>query len=540
MNHLLEKLRQTSACVLLIAATASASAQTPLPRNMTPVHGGVAVGALHTGEPATYDCHATNTPSVMWRVSPHYSTLLEIDPNNSPNVRGDLAQSWKVSPDNLVYTFKLHPNVKFHDGSKLTSNDVKVSLDRQRVPPPGVVSVRQGLFADISAVEAPDDQTLVVRFARQNNAALQILAMPFACVYSAKLLASDPSYPAKRVMGSGPFRFVRHVPGSEWVGERFPEYFRSGKPYLDGFRLLAVSPVAATNALASGQVHFTMLGMQPKELERITAVRGNSVKPVGGNTTKNLMFWFAINTQREALKDPRVRRALNLALDRWGAAPAMVQQTPVSRVGALLRPGSTYARSEQEIASLPGFGRDIKAAREEARRLLAEAGQSSLKLTIVNQDAFARFGVFAMDQWRQIGVSVEHLVMAAPQVAARRASGEYDLILDTPTEFVDDPSITLAYFKPFSTNRGNLSRADDKEFEAMFDAQTQDFDPKSRFQRIRDLEAYLMQQSYTIPLFWQYRKHLVDVRLHGLDADFPSNYQGIDLQDVWLQPDAPR
>lgn len=540
MNELLTKLSHASACILLATATTSMPVLAQPAKAMTPVRGGIAVGALHTGEPATYDCHATNTPSVMWRVSPHYSTLLEMDPDNYPNVRGDLAQSWKVSPDNLVYTFKLHPNIKFHDGSKLTSNDVKVSLDRQRTPPPGVVSVRQGLFADISVIETPDEQTVVVKFARKNNAALQTMAMPFSCVYSAKLLASDPSYPNKRVMGTGPFRFVRHVPGSEWMGERFPEYFRPGKPYLDGFRLLAVSPVAAGNALASGQVHFTMLGMQPKELERISAERGASVKAVGGNTTKNLMFWFALNTQREALKDPRVRRALNLALDRWSAAPAMMQQTPVSRVGALLRPGSIYARSEQEVTSLPGFGRDIKAAREEARRLLAEAGQTSLKLTMVNQDAFARFGVFAMDQWRQIGVTVEHVVMAAPQVAARRASGDYDLILDTPTEFVDDPSITLAYFKPFSANRGNLSRADDKEFEAMFDAQTQDFDPKSRLQRVRDLEAYLMRQSYTIPLFWQYRKHLVDTRLHGLDVDFPSNYQGIDMQDVWLDPEASR
>lgn len=501
-----------------------------------PKRGGTVVVPIHVGEPGTYDCHATNSPAVMWRVAPHYSTLLRIDPDRFPEVSGDLAKSWTVSPDAQSLRFTLHSGVKFHDGSTLSSADVKASFERMRNPPPGVVSLRQGMLADIAGIETPDEQTVVFNFKSRNAAALQLLAMPYACIYSAKLMASDPAYPAKRVMGTGPFKFVRHSPGSDWVGERFGDYFLAGKPYLDGFRLLNVSPVAATNALLAGQVHYTMHGLTPPEVSRVVAARGKAVNVVGGGKANTFLPFFAMNTQREGLKDERVRRALNLALDRWGASKAMEQITPMFRVGGLVRPGSAFARSDAELAALPGYGRNIEAARAEARRLLAAAGKSNLKLTLINNRAFTFFGVFVADQLARIGVMVDHQPLDTPQVAARRVSGDYDLIFDSPAEFVDDPSIMLAYFEPFSTNRANLARVGDPAFVEKFRAQAQDLDPKSRLKKVRELESYLMQQSYVMPLFWQSRRRVIDAGVHGLEGDYPSNYVKLDLADIWLDP----
>lgn len=501
-----------------------------------PVRGGTLNLAIHVGEPATYDCHATNSPAVMWRVAPHYSTLLRISGERFPEVVGDLAKSWAVSPDNLSYRFTLQPNIKFHDGSALTSTDVKASFDRMRNPPQGVVSLRQGMLADVAAIDTPDPQTVVFRFNRPNAAALQLLAMPFACIYSANLLASDPSYPGKRVMGSGPFKFVRHMPGSDWTGERFADYFKTGRPHLDGFRMLGVAPPAATNALLSGQVHYTMQGMTAPELARITAARGDKVTVLGGRNATAFLPWFAINTQRDGVKDERVRRALNLAIDRRGSAKAMEQITPMHQVGGLVRPGSTFARSDEELAKLPGFGTDIEAARKEARRLLAAAGQTSLKLVLVNNRAFSPFGVLVADQLRQVGVTVDHQALDTPQVAARRVSGDYDLIFDSPAEYVDDPSVQLAYFEPFSTNRGNLARVGDPSFVEKYQSQLRELDPKKRLQKVRDMEAHLMDKSYVIPLYWQVRRRAVDSQLRGLEHDAPSNYVNLDLSGLWLEP----
>jgi peptide/nickel transport system substrate-binding protein len=522
----------TSSCVaafstLAICATSAHAAPGD------PVRGGSVVIPIHVGEPATYDCHATNSPAVMWRVSPHYSTLLKVNAERSPEVMGDLAKSWTVSSDHLTYRFTLNANVKFHDGSLLTSTDVKASFDRMRNPPQGVVSLRQGMLADIASIETPDPQTVVFKFSKLNAAALQLLASPFGCIYSAKLLASDASYPGKRVVGSGPFKFVRHTPGAEWVGERFDDYFMPGRPYLDGFRMPSVAPVSATNALISGQVNYTMQGLTSAEVGRVTAARGDKVVVVGGASATAFLPWFAMNTQRDGLKDERVRRALNLALDRWGSSKPMEQLTPMFKVGGLVRPGSTFARSDAELTKLPGFGRDIEAARKESRRLLAAAGQKNLKITLVNNRAFTFFGVFVADQLRQVGVTVDHMPLDTPQVAARRVSGDYDLIFDSPAEYVDDPSIQLSYFEPFSTNRGNLARVGDPTFVDKYQSQMREINAESRRKKVQDLEAYLMEKSYVMPLFWQVRKRVIDSQLRGL-GDPPSNYLKLDLNDIWL------
>ena len=78
-----------------------------------------------TVEPGNYDCHGNTSFAFLHPVAPHYSTLLKFDPANYPQIVGDLAQSWTVSPDRQTYTFKLRPNVLFHDGSRLSSADLR-------------------------------------------------------------------------------------------------------------------------------------------------------------------------------------------------------------------------------------------------------------------------------------------------------------------------------------------------------------------------------------------------------------------------------
>ena len=127
----------------------------PSVADTSPKHGGTLEFAV-TVEPGNYDCHANISFAFLHPIAPHYSTLLKFDAANYPQIIGDLAQSWSASADRLTYTFKLRPNVLFHDGSRLTSADVKASYERIAHPPPGVVSARKVDYAAISSIDTPD------------------------------------------------------------------------------------------------------------------------------------------------------------------------------------------------------------------------------------------------------------------------------------------------------------------------------------------------------------------------------------------------
>lgn len=513
---------------LAIAVAGGVAAQT------TPQQGGQLVFAVSLGEPVNYDCYSASSLASMYRLAPHYSTLLQIDPQDFSRVIGDVAESWTISPDGLSYTFALRRNIKFHDGSGLGSTDVKASLDRMRNPPTGVVSIRKSLYKDIAAIEAPDANTVVVKLSRPDAALLNKLAQPYGCIYSDKLLRSDPAYPNKKVMGSGPFAFVRHVPGSEWVGERFKDYVHKGRPYLDGFKALTMTPAATVNALAAGQVMVDFRGVSRVEAERIVAARGDKVKVFEANPTVATHFLASINTMRPGLTDARVRRALLLAVDHWGGAKAMERSTTLSYVGALARPGSAFAAPEADLVKLPGFSRDIEAARKEARRLLAEAGQTDLKITLLNRKPWPFLGVFLVDQLRQIGVTLTQESPEDPQFFARRNAGDYDLIIGVLPDYLDDPSVTLTLFLADKSNDANFSRHGDTKVDEMMDQQARAADPKERLKLIRELEAYILHQGYVLPLFWGRRTTVVAAELQGY-VSAPTNYVGQDLAHLWLK-----
>src|SRR5215469_17885210 len=138
-----------------ILATHAAAAAEPHPSRS-----GVLTFAVDA-EPPNYDCHANFSFVFIHPIIPHYSTLLKFETANYPQVVGDLAESWSISSDRRTYTFKLRRSVLFHDGSPLTSADVKASYERIIHPPEGVLSVRQADYAAITGIETPDPDTVV-------------------------------------------------------------------------------------------------------------------------------------------------------------------------------------------------------------------------------------------------------------------------------------------------------------------------------------------------------------------------------------------
>src|SRR5882672_5731112 len=131
--------RHTALVVVLALAAAIGCIGVVVPamaQSETPRRGGVLLAAIGADAPSL-DPHQEQTFATLQPVAPLYSTLLQIDPYSYPNVIGDAATEWKISPDGLAYTFKIRQDIRFHDGSPLTAADVKATYDKILFPPDG-------------------------------------------------------------------------------------------------------------------------------------------------------------------------------------------------------------------------------------------------------------------------------------------------------------------------------------------------------------------------------------------------------------------
>src|SRR5213596_4348903 len=300
---------------------------------------------LVPSEPPSYDGHKEGTFGVVHPLAPHYNTLLRIDPfdRTGTKVVPDLAESWTISPDGLVYTLKLRQGVRFHDGSVMTSRDVKASYDKIVFPPPQTSSYRKGQYRAVEVVEAPDPQSIRFRLKWPEASFLMTLASPYGLIYKADILAKDIRWYEKNVMGTGPFTFVEHVKGSHWIGKKNPNYWDRGKPYLDGYRALFVSSSSAQVAAIRGErAHIQFRSFSPAERDALVAALGPKI-------TVQESPWdcgqlVTMNQERKPWNDRRVRRALTLALDRWEASKNLSRIAVVKEVGGIQVPGTPWAR----------------------------------------------------------------------------------------------------------------------------------------------------------------------------------------------------
>jgi peptide/nickel transport system substrate-binding protein len=516
---------------LLAAALAFAAGAT---QAQIPKRGGTLNFAI-SAETPHYDCHGSDTFATLHFSSPFYSTLLKFNLDKYPDVMGDLAASWEVAPDLMTYTFKLHPNVTFHDGQPLTSADVKATYERLRNPPAGVISTRQATFGDIATIETPDAQTIVFKMKSVNAAMIEHFASPWNCIYSAKLLAEDPNAPKTKINGTGPYIFAEHAKGSHIAGKRNDKYFREGLPHLDGFKgIFMLQAAAMMNALQGAQVLAEFRGIAPAERDRLVQAMGDRIRIEESSWTLNLLVAF--NTEKKPFDDARVRRALNLAIDRWGGSNGLSRISTLRAVGGVIRPGSPYATPEAELVQLPGFSKNIAASRAEAKHLLQEAGVPNLTFTLHNRNLampYTPAGIFLVDQWRQIGVNVEHKQHDTAPYLATMSSGNYEVAIDFSNLFMDEPSLGLAKYLSVKRAPENRSRSNDEQLDQLYDQQVRERDPEKRKQMIRAFEKRLTEQSYQLPLLWWHRIVPTHKTVMGWKMS-PSHNLGQDLSEVWL------
>jgi peptide/nickel transport system substrate-binding protein len=515
------------AAALALGLTGAGNAQTPK-------KGGTLSFAI-TAETPHYDCHGSDTFATLHFASPFYSTLLAFDLPKYPAVKGDLAESWTVSKDQLTYTFKLHRNVFFHDGKQLTSADVKATYERLRNPAQGVVSTRKATFEDIASIETPDANTVVFKMKTTNPSMIETFASPWNCIYQAEKITADPRYPLANILGTGPFKFGEHVKGSHVTGVRFDKYFRPGLPYLDGFKGTFFSQSAAMlNALQGGQVLGEFRTVSSADRDRLVQAMGDKIRIEESSWTLHLTVTF--NTTKKPFDDVRVRRALTMAIDRWGGSQGLARTSALRHVGGLIRPGSPYAIDPKELEKFPGYQRDMTKARADAKKLLAEAGVPNLSFVLHNRtiaQPYTPAGVFLVDQWRQIGVAVENKQLETSPYLAGLANRQYDVAIDFSNLFMDEPSLGLAKYVSSSRAPEQRSGYNDPELDKLYDLQAHEGDMKKRIGYIRQFEKRVLESAFQVPLLWWHRIVATHKTLVGWEMS-PSHNLGQNLERVWL------
>jgi peptide/nickel transport system substrate-binding protein len=349
-----------------------------------------------------------------------FEGLTRIDENGA--VQKGLAEAWTISADGLTYTFKLRANVKFHDGSAMDSADVKFSLDRAHAA--DSTNAQKALFDSIESVETPDPLTVIVKLTRREGLFLWNMGWGDAVIVAPETAENNKANP----VGTGPFKFTAWKKADSVKLARWDGYW-GARPALKTVTFKFVSdPSAQVAGLMAGDIDAIPNVGAPESLERFKTDPGFVVTV--GNTEGETIL--AMNHRRETLADPRVRRAVSLAIDRQAIIDGAMfgYGTPI---------GTHFAPHHAAYVDLtPMYAHD----KAKAKQLLAEAGypdgfKAVMKLP---PPSYARRGgEIIAAQLAEIGIEVEIVPVEWAQWLKEVFKNEhdYDFTIVSHTEPLD-------------------------------------------------------------------------------------------------------
>ncbi len=523
-----------------VAAIAAASLATPGSAAETPKRGGTLTYMIPADGPPTFDGHRETTYATMHSVAPFYSVLIRVNPENPSSTTDFVCDLCTEMPqptdDGKTYAFKIRDGVKFHDGSPLTAADVAASWQAIIHPPEGLTSARESYYVMVDQVAAPDPSTVVFHLKYATTAFLPALADPFGFIYKKEILAKDPHRYEKNVMGSGPFKFAGYETGQSIKGERNPDYYRKGLPYLDGFvAIYADKQATRIDAIRADRAAIEFRGLPPSARDQLKGELGDQLAVQESDWNCGNMI--TPNHKKKPFDDVRVRRALTLAIDQWHGAPALAKIATVHTVGGLVFPGSPLAATKEELQQLPGYWPDIEKSRAEAKRLLQEAGAEGLKFELLNRNVdqpYKYVAAFVIDEWSKVGLHVTQKVLPTGPFFEALRTNNFDVTVDFNCQSVVNPPLDVGKFLPHTVYTENYGNYEDQAEIDLYDKLLHEADPAKQRVVMREFEKYVLDtQAHEIVTPWWYRIIPYRSYLKGWKIS-PSHYINQDLATVWL------
>ena len=529
------------------AAPAAAPTAVPTPE---PVTGGAGMmrpegspqrgGTLRTAFGVTmthFDAHQGGGTHVLCHM---YNNLVR---NNLVDglrtVIPDLAESWEVGEGGLSFTFHLRDGVNYHDGEAFSSADVVATFNRILDPPEGIISPMRANFSFVDSVEAVDDSTVQFNLNSPRPFFLNLLTPTNALIYSKKSLEEN-NYDMRQVIapGTGAFRFVDHLPAEKWVMERNPDYWDPELPYVDGLEMLHV-PAWSDRGTAVLTDQADMSWNVAKETwdegkNRPDSMQANQLANFGA-------YWVFMNNREAPFDDPRVRKAIHLAVSKQNMAAAFGTQELIN-ITRWVPQGDPYATTPEELATMPGYRAEKDEDIATALQLMADAGYgdglSGIELLAAAGPQGELLAPAFQDMLkRQLNIETDIRIVERALLGSEQQTGSYQLMVHTRGHGVSDisPRGNLWWRTDGSQNFGGYSNPD---FDTSLDDIDVELNVETRQGQIADAQNLLDENPPEYLVGYTYHLPMWNNRVQGLALDQRAFAEWGRVETVWIDPDA--
>ena len=470
-----------------------------------------------------------------------FDNLLKMDKDGK--VVPGLAEKYEVSDDQLTWTFHLRDGLKWSDGSALTADDFVYSW--QRLVDPNVAApYAQTVLGMVEGyddaigrpdadgnttvdpdptklkVEAPDDKTLIVHMAKPTPYFDKLAAFVSLSPVKKDVVEANPdgwSIDPKTYISTGPFKLTGWEPGSYLMFEKNENYWDADSIKLDGIKCLLMQDQNATfSAYESGDA----LMIKDVPTQEITTLKERSdfhIDPILGT------YYLDLNTTLDEFKDPKVREALSLALDRKYISETITSGTYTPASGFVSEGvtdwnGTAWQDNITDKSAYINID-DHAGNLAKAKELLKEAGYENgvglPEMVYSTNDAsyHKKIAEYLQQAWGELGLKVQVNIVEWKSFTPQRRSGNYQIARDGWVMDYNDPSNILEL--ALTGNGNNNAKYSNPEFDALMSKAATEKDPQTRFGYLHQAEDFIMKDTAMVPLLYYNDFYLQSDKITG-------------------------
>ncbi len=490
--------------------------------------------------PASMSIHEESTIATLGPMMGVFNNLVMFDQhvpqNRLESIVADLASSWSWSEDGKELTFKLREGVKWHDGKPFTAADVKctwelisgTAAEKFRVNP------RKSWYRNLDAVTTNGDHEVSFHLKRPQASFIALLASGWSPVYPCHVSPRDMR---QHPIGTGPFKFVEFKPNESIKVTRNPEYWKPGRPYLDGIEYTLMStPATAILAFTAGKFDRAWQGIMSIPLMK-------QLKDQAPNAECTVVPWniprqMLVNRSKPPFDNADLRRAMVLTLDRR-AFIDILSDGEGSIGGAMMPPpAGSWGMPPEVLQTLPGFGADVAANRSEAREIMKKLGYGpdkrlAVTVTTRNAPAYRDAAVLLIDQVKEIYIDGTLNAIDTTQWYPTVMRKDYTVGLTVSENGLDDPD--QQFYENFSCGaERNYTGYCSAEVDQLIDRQSSEPDTAKRKQIVWEIERKLAEDAARPALFYPMSAACWQPYFKGHTMMVNGNYNGWRFEDAWL------